>query len=418
MFFRSLLCLIFSAGSFASWTQTVSTKMFIEEQGIVSLRPADIFCQPDKLITMWGNTPVPLTYYTKNEIALQQTINERVSDAIIAYSPAENKDYGKSSIDDEDITPYTWKWIHFELQDFDKMSLTRFSLRRPHWWIMAIGADSIGKEVYIHMPEMGVEGLAKVTAIQINQLDTRVWNDHRKNGYVSRPITGKFVHESDDVYELYFEDNTKPLGVTGSHMIWSADRKQWVAAAKLLIGEKVKKYTGYSKLLKIQKKLGVHTVYNLEVYKDHNYLASRDAILVHNSCWDVDFAHIKNMLNIMGGHESTVFGTAYKSWSKIVERTQLVLVRSIYASETTEMISQDAIGEVVYDAMVTANKTPGVEKIVIRIEPGNFDMKAMRKKMFKQETINGLKITQVDETRGLELSGNVDLEGFKLKPLK
>ena len=30
-------------------------------------------------------------------------------------------------------------------------------------------------------------------------------------------------------------------------------------------------------------------VYNLEVYKDHNFLVSTDKILVHNTCWGGDF---------------------------------------------------------------------------------------------------------------------------------
>ena len=134
------------------------------------------------------------------------------------------------------------------------------------------------------MPEMGLRGYAEVKNIRVNQLDTRFWNENREGDYVSRPITGKFEHESNDVYYLHFGDNPHPLGVTGSHPIWSIDRNDWVGASELKIGEKVKTHDGLTVLHSRIKSAERQKVYNLEVYKDHNFLVSKDKILVHNTC--------------------------------------------------------------------------------------------------------------------------------------
>ena len=147
-------------------------------------------------------------------------------------------------------------------------------------------AEQIGNKVYLDMPEMGIRGYAEVKNIRVNQLDTRFWNENRDGDYVSRPITGKFEHESNDVYYLHFGDNPYPLGVTGSHPIWSIDRNDWVEASELRIGEKVKTHDGLTVLHSRIKSAERQKVYNLEVYKDHNFLVSTDKILVHNSCGD------------------------------------------------------------------------------------------------------------------------------------
>ncbi|EJF52491.1 Protein of unknown function (DUF1557) [Saprospira grandis DSM 2844] len=233
---------------------------------------------------VWLDKPIPLTFYSEVEKEVQKLINEKTADGIITYSPLRvEKEW--TVIDYEEITPYTWKWVDLELPKADG-TITKINLRRPHWWLEEIGVDSIGRDVYLDMPELGSEGWATVTGIRINQLDTRFWDEARKGDYVSRPITGKFIHESDDVYNLYFRDNAaSPLGVTGLHPIWSIDRNGWVHAMDLNVGENIK--TQYRKVVLIAKEKleGRQKVYNLEVYQDHNFLVSIDRILVHNSCF-------------------------------------------------------------------------------------------------------------------------------------
>lgn len=239
---------------------------------------------PQTLMKVWINEPIPVDFYSDKEKEVQKLINEKTTDGIITYSPLD-KEKEWTSVDYEEITPFTWKWIDFELPKPDG-TLTKINLRRPHWWLKEIGADSVGKKVYLNMPELGSQGWATVIAIRVNQLDTRFWDENRDGDYVSRPITGKFIHESNDVYNLHFGDNAKPLGVTGSHPIWSIDRNDWIGATDLKIGEKVKTQEGELTLVSKEKIEGKHKVYNLEIYKDHNFLVSTDKILVHNSCID------------------------------------------------------------------------------------------------------------------------------------
>jgi Pretoxin HINT domain len=257
----------------------------VEKKSSRAIRPIDVMSNPQTLIKMWIDEPIPLSFYTPKEKEIQKLLNEKTADGIVTYSPLD-KEKEWTKVDVEEITPYTWKWIDFELPK-PNGTLTKIALRRPHWWLREVDADSVGKKVYLNMPELGSQGWATVKAIRVNQLDTRFWDENRKGDYVSRPITGKFEHESNDVYYLHFGDNPEPLGVTGSHPIWSIDRNDWVGASELKIGEKVKTEEGLTVLKSRTKSDKKQKVYNLEIYKDHNFLVSTDKILVHNSCIDV-----------------------------------------------------------------------------------------------------------------------------------
>jgi hypothetical protein len=174
--------------------------------------------------------------------------------------------------------------VDLELRKPDS-TVTEVRLRRPHWWIKEIGADEVGKLVHLDMPELGAQGWATVKAIKINQLDTRFWDEKREGDYVLRPITGFFTHTSSNIYKLYFGNNPEPLIVTGSHPIWSMSQNKWVPAEALGNNEYVKTSVGKTNLISKEKLEGKQKVYNLEVYKDHNFFVSTDKILVHNSCW-------------------------------------------------------------------------------------------------------------------------------------
>lgn len=267
--------------SFDVLSQLASSAL-LRSQGIISVKPLDFFFN-DGLARLDGDLAIPVAFYSEEEIALQKTINEKVSDAILVYSP-KNQTIDQTLIDQEEITPYTWKWIEFELYH-GRGNKSTVTLRRPNWWINNVGADRIGKKIFMNMPEMGIVDSATVTQIYANQLDTRFWDECRVGDFVLRPITGKFVHESDNVYELCFDGDANPLRVTGNHRIWSETRSDWVEACKIEIGERVKTIRGGQILLKSIKKAGTFEVFNLEIYKDHNYHVSLNSILVHNVCF-------------------------------------------------------------------------------------------------------------------------------------
>ena len=280
-----VIIVVFFAGPLVpSNAQVASNGNSLHVSEVISLAPSAILINPDNLVHVWIDEPIPLSLYTEKDITDQLIINNAISDKTVTYDPMDQQSEWLA-VDHEEITPYTWKWIHLELPESDG-SMTKISLRRPNWWIRELKADSIGRTVYMNLPSMGAQGWAIVTKISPNQLDMRVWDDNRNGDFVNRPITGKFTHESDDVYDLYFEGYPEPLGVTATHPIWSLDNEGWVEANTLSMGEKVKTYTGQSTLLHKKKREGRHTVYTLEVYKDHNFFVSNNQILVHNESWN------------------------------------------------------------------------------------------------------------------------------------
>lgn len=182
------------------------------------------------------------------------------------------------SIDNEEITPETWRNIDFEMRKPDGSKIS-FWLLRPLWWIERSGVEE-GGYVDLSIPEMGVEGKAKVLSVKPCTADSR----KAPPGY--RNVTGKFCHENAVVFDLYFNNDTRdPLGVTPNHPLWSTDRNGWVRAGNLRIGEHVEtKDNGVAKLTSRKRRPGRHKVYNLEVHKDHTYYVSNLGILAHNAC--------------------------------------------------------------------------------------------------------------------------------------
>ena len=128
------------------------------------------------------------------------------------------------------------------------------------------------------MPEMGVNGPAKVLAIMPTKADSRKNTDPRY-----KPVTGKFVHDNAEVINLYFtHQETKPLGVTPNHLLWSVTHGGWMHAGDLKVGDTVKTKNDTEKLTKKEKKPGRHQVYNLEVHQSHTYYVSNIGVLAHN----------------------------------------------------------------------------------------------------------------------------------------
>lgn len=243
------------------------------------LKPIDIIKNPNILSDKWLDEPIPISQYTDEEKHLQTLINDKTATAVKTYSTsAQDKEWVK--YDHEAITPYTWKIIDIALTEANGKT-NNVSLLRPNWWIRNIGADRLGNRFYLKIPEVA-EGDAIVKAIRVNQLDTRLWDEQRNGDYVYRPITATFQHDSNNVFNLYFANDEKPLGVTPEHPIYSMDKNKFVHAGDLTIGEKVKTYQGISTLVKKEKLEGTHKVYNVEVYRDHNYMVSMNSILVHN----------------------------------------------------------------------------------------------------------------------------------------
>ena len=91
----------------------------------------------------------------------------------------------------------------------------------------------VGGTVWLNMPEMGVEGLAEVLAIEpcppLEEGEGRL-------------VTGTFRHTRGEVYDLKLESESRPIGVTATHPFWSVDEGMGVSH-DLEIGETLKTLT-------------------------------------------------------------------------------------------------------------------------------------------------------------------------------
>ena len=285
---KRYLFFLFLSGWLESNAQTAWTQQDLEREGFMttsvhSRLTATGLGKPQTLVT--------LQQYTPTQLQLQEVINNHVSESVVVYAPVSDPSEW-TAIDREDITPYTWQWVDLQ-QVHANGDTTQISLRRPTWWLKEIHAHQVGDVVMLDLPDMGIHGPAVVTNIRPNQLDTRVWHANKKDGYTTSPITGKFVHHSHDVYKLFFGDTGKPVGVTGNHRFWSVDRNTWVMAAALNIGEKVKTTQGWQVLNQRTKQDHPETVYNLEIYRVHNYMVSESTLLVHNECWSMHWNKVR-----------------------------------------------------------------------------------------------------------------------------
>ena len=145
-------------------------------------------------------------------------------------------------------------------------------LRRRDWLRQHLSDD--GRHVWLAMPEMGVEGPALL-------------QDVRACGPIAdgpgRVVTGTFHHRTGMAFDVKFSGESSPTGVTALHPIWSVDRREWISAIELQIGERVKTWRGYATVQWIRPRLEPEPVLNIEVEGDHVYRVGESGVLVHNT---------------------------------------------------------------------------------------------------------------------------------------
>lgn len=184
--------------------------------------------------------------------------------------------YVVGDLDATDITPALWRSLDLEMPKPDG-SLAELSVLRPLWWIEETGAR-VGETIDLGMYEIGISGMANVLKVGPCEVDSR---DNSKGSQI---VTGKIKHHNAEVWDLVFNNDTaKPLGVTANHPIYSADRNDWVTACELRLNENVRTIDGTATLTGKSRRLGRHTVYNLEVHRSHAYHVSQFGLLAHNT---------------------------------------------------------------------------------------------------------------------------------------
>jgi hypothetical protein len=168
----------------------------------------------------------------------------------------------------------TWRKLTLEMIKPDGKRLD-ITLLRPLSWIKESNAQ-ISATIFLALPEMGAQGLAKVLNIESCP------PIKKGRGNV---ITGTFHHEAANTIDLYVEGLAKPIGCTDNHPFWSVTRNEFIEAGKLLRGEQLQLHNGQTaKVIQILPRPGPERVHNLEVMNEHVYRVTNEGILVHNTC--------------------------------------------------------------------------------------------------------------------------------------
>lgn len=154
-------------------------------------------------------------------------------------------------------------------------------LIRPIEWVLALDAQE-GKQIWLEVPELNGRGWGRVTSL------TRCKPIPPGSG---RVVTGTFSHRVKNVFDLQVQGLDKPIGVTGNHPIWSEDRQQFVQAATLQTGERLRSMVGgpnggiahVTSITPRGPPDSSEIVHNLEVEGEHAYQISNLGLLVHNT---------------------------------------------------------------------------------------------------------------------------------------
>lgn len=127
--------------------------------------------------------------------------------------------------------------------------------------------------------------MAKVTGFSPSYIDTRVHTFDAPKGFTYRPITGWFERTAGDVWDFVFSTGDT-IGATSNHAFFSEDRQLYWPIGEFAIGERVKLKSGSTAALdeKLKRPGLTERVYNLEVWREHNYHVGMEGLLVHNNC--------------------------------------------------------------------------------------------------------------------------------------
>ena len=153
----------------------------------------------------------------------------------------------------------------------------RVTLARPVAWVEAAGRDDHGR-LWLEFKELGIANWANVLAIE--PCPEAAMGE-------GRLVTGKFEHSSAEVIDLFVDGVSEPIGTTSNHPFWSEDRRDFVQAGQLRIGERLRLRDGSTPVVTatMPKSQSV-PVFNLEVDGEHVYYVAASGVLVHNACED------------------------------------------------------------------------------------------------------------------------------------
>ena len=207
-----------------------------------------------------------------------------------------------------------WARVSFLIVRND-LSVVEAEFIRPREWIESLGLVK-GARLDLAVPELGIDGLAEVTAVRacppIAEGEGQV-------------VTGRFVtRDVANVVRITLASGTE-IRATDVHPVWSIDREDWVPAGKLEPCEMVDTLAGPVAVASVEQLDRHPAVYNLEVHGEHVYRIAVDGVLVHNAG---PICVLSTTIDPSNGfrtfsHFKSVFGKAGigQAWHHIVEQT-------------------------------------------------------------------------------------------------
>jgi hypothetical protein len=89
------------------------------------------------------------------------------------------------------------------------------------------------------------------------------------------------IHMSSKIYRPQKPETLCP---SGSHLLHSRTRGEWVPTRTLVAGEELTTAAGATRIVDIRRLDGEHRVFNLEVEGEHWYFVGEAGVLAHNGC--------------------------------------------------------------------------------------------------------------------------------------
>jgi len=192
------------------------------------------------------------------------------------YTSDQQRQRDRYELDDEN-------WYEVVFEEVWGSSTAKLALHSD--WITQKGYE-LDAVVHMNLPEQGISGPFRITSIKHILPQKRPVDEEEADDFAFQPVTGIFIHQSNDVWRLTFE-NGDTLGVTYQHPIYSATAGGWRLAGELEPGEQVLTKSGVLEFVAKEQQKGFETVYNLEVRALHNFLVGDAGVVVHNSYFNL-----------------------------------------------------------------------------------------------------------------------------------
>ena len=223
--------------------------------------PRHVLLHPDELVSAAASRAPKFVTASIEDLRIHQRV--------MALNPEVTDDERAQF---EEIDPVGRRVIHCVMQKPDGGAV-RIQLSLTLEELAGMQAK-VGGGVELQMPELGVEGVAQVLAIEPAPA---------VEPGPGRPITGLFEHTSADGIDLFVTGQAEPIGVTREHPFWSEDRQDFIPAGELQPGENLRTADWTpARVISATSWTTSKPVYNIEVDGEHVYYVTEEGILVHN----------------------------------------------------------------------------------------------------------------------------------------